>query len=83
MSNVDIVRRSYTRSGRKDMDRVMGDMPTPKSCGTRPRGLPPEAPTAGLDEVKRNIFDPLEEDWWDGFTRPRGRFSRRRRSVGP
>ena len=37
------------------------------------------ASTSGLDEVRRNIFDPLDEEWWDEFTRRPGRVPRRRR----
>jgi len=32
------------------------------------QGLPHGGLYRGLDEVKRNIFDPLDADWWDGFS---------------
>jgi len=67
MSNVDIVRRSYDAFARKDMDGVMGDM-HPEIVWHQAQGLPHGGTYHGLDEVKRNIFDPLDQDWCDGFT---------------
>ena len=67
MSNVDIVRRSYDAFSRKDLDGVMGDM-HPEIVWHQAQGLPHGGTYHGLDEVKRNIFDPLDEEWWDGFT---------------
>ena len=67
MSNVDIVKRSYEAFARHDMDGVMGDM-HPKIEWQQAQGLPHGGTYRGLDEVKRNIFDPLDEEWWDGFT---------------
>ena len=32
------------------------------------QGLPHGGLYHGLDEVRRNIFDPLDEQWWDEFT---------------
>jgi uncharacterized protein len=32
------------------------------------QGLPHGGLYHGLDEVRRNIFDPLDEEWWDEFT---------------
>ena len=32
------------------------------------QGLPHGGLYRGLDEVSRNIFDPLDEEWWDEFT---------------
>jgi uncharacterized protein len=32
------------------------------------QGLPHGGIYRGLAEVKKNIFDPLDEEWWDGFT---------------
>jgi uncharacterized protein len=67
MSNVDIVRRSYDAFSRHDMDGVMGDM-HPEIVWDQAQGLPHGGTYRGLGEVKRNIFDPLDEQWWDEFS---------------
>jgi hypothetical protein len=67
MSNVDIVKRSYDAFSRKDMDGVMGDM-HPEIVWHQAQGLPHGGTYRGLEEVKRNIFDPLDEEWWNDFT---------------
>jgi ketosteroid isomerase-like protein len=67
MSNLDIVRRSYDAFARHDLDGVMADM-HPEIVWHQAQGLPHGGTYRGLDEVKRNIFDPLDEEWWDGFT---------------
>ena len=67
MSDVDIVRRSYDAFARHDLDGVMGDM-HPEIEWNQAQGLPHGGVYHGLEEVKRNIFDPLDEEWWDGFT---------------
>ena len=67
MSNVEIVRRSYDAFSEHDMDGVMGDM-HPDIVWHQAQGLPHGGTYHGLAEVKRNIFDPLDEEWWDGFT---------------
>jgi uncharacterized protein len=67
MSNVDIVKRSYDAFSRHDLDGVMGDM-HPEIVWHQAQGLPHGGTYRGLDEVKRNIFDPLDEEWWDEFT---------------
>jgi ketosteroid isomerase-like protein len=67
MSNLDIVRRSYEAFARHDLEGVMADM-HPEIVWHQAQGLPHGGTYRGLDEVKRNIFDPLDEEWWDGFT---------------
>jgi ketosteroid isomerase-like protein len=67
MSNVDIVKRSYDAFSRHDMDGVMGDM-HPEIEWVQAQGLPHGGTYRGLGEVKRNIFDPLDQEWWDAFT---------------
>jgi ketosteroid isomerase-like protein len=66
MSNVDIVKRSYDAFSRHDMEGVMGDM-HPEIVWHQAQGLPHGGTYRGLDEVKRNIFDPLDAEWWDEF----------------
>jgi uncharacterized protein len=67
MANVDIVKRSYEAFARKDMAGVLGDMHSDIEW-QQAQGLPHGGVYRGLDEVKRNIFDPLDEEWWDAFT---------------
>jgi uncharacterized protein len=64
---VDIVRRSYDAFERGDMDAVMADM-HPEIEWHQAQGLPHGGLYRGLDEVRRNIFDPLDEEWWNEFT---------------
>src|SRR3954469_921759 len=67
MTNVEIVKRSYEAFGRGDMDGVLGDMHAEIEWH-QAQGLPHGGFYRGLEEVKRNIFDPLDEDWWDGVS---------------
>jgi uncharacterized protein len=67
MGNVDIVKRSYEAFARKDMAGVLGDM-HPDIEWQQAQGLPHGGVYRGLDEVKKNIFDPLDEEWWNEFT---------------
>lgn len=67
MTSVDIVRRSYDAFARDDMDGVLADM-HPDIEWHQAQGLPHGGLYHGLDEVKRNIFDPLDDEWWDEFT---------------
>jgi ketosteroid isomerase-like protein len=66
VSAVDIVRRSYEAFARDDMDGVMADM-HPEIEWHQAQGLPHGGTYHGLAEVRRNIFDPLDEEWWDEF----------------
>jgi ketosteroid isomerase-like protein len=67
MAPVDIVRRSYVAFARGDLDAVMADM-HPEIEWHQAQGLPHGGLYRGLDEVRRNIFDPLDQEWWEGFT---------------
>jgi len=66
VSAVDIVRRSYEAFARDDMDGVLADM-DPDIEWHQAQGLPHGGYYRGLAEVRRNIFDPLDEEWWDEF----------------
>jgi len=66
MSNVEIVERSYDAFARGDMDGVVADM-HPDIEWNQAQGLPHGGDYHGLDEVRRNIFDPLDAEWWDDF----------------
>jgi ketosteroid isomerase-like protein len=67
MTAVEIVRRSYVAFARGDLDAVLADM-HPDIEWHQAQGLPHGGLYRGLEEVRRNIFDPLDEDWWDDFT---------------
>ena len=67
MPNVTIVRRSYVAFAAHDMDGVVGDM-HPDIVWHQAQGLPHGGVYYGLEEVRRNIFDPLDRDWWSEFT---------------
>jgi ketosteroid isomerase-like protein len=67
MSSVDLVKRSYEAFARGDMDGVLGDM-DPKIEWQQAQGLPHGGTYCGLEEVRRNIFDPLDAEWWDEFS---------------
>jgi ketosteroid isomerase-like protein len=67
MSAVDLVKRSYVAFERGDMDGVLGDM-DPGIEWQQAQGLPHGGTYHGVEEVRRNIFDPLDEQWWDEFT---------------
>jgi ketosteroid isomerase-like protein len=64
---VDLVRRSYDAFDSGDMDAVVADM-HPEIEWHQAQGLPHGGLYHGIDEVRRNIFDPLDEQWWDEFT---------------
>jgi uncharacterized protein len=67
MSSVEIVKRSYDAFARHDMDGVLGDMHDDIEWH-QAQGLPHGGLYRGLAEVRRNIFDPLDEQWWDEFS---------------
>ena len=67
MRPVEIVKRSYDAFERKDMDGVVGDMHE-DIVWEQAQGLPHGGVYRGLAEVRRNIFDPLDADWWDEFS---------------
>lgn len=67
MAPVDLVKRSYEAFARGDLDGVLGDMDSEIEWH-QAQGLPHGGLYRGLDEVRRNIFEPLDESWWDGFT---------------
>ena len=64
--SVAIATRSYEAFARDDMDAVLADM-HPDIEWHQAQGLPHGGFYRGLGEVRRNIFDPLDRDWWDEF----------------
>jgi ketosteroid isomerase-like protein len=67
VTNVATTRRSYEAFARDDMDAVVADM-HPEIEWHQAQGLPHGGFYKGLAEVRRAIFDPLDEQWWDEFT---------------
>jgi uncharacterized protein len=66
LSSAAIAARSYEAFARDDMDAVLADM-HPDIEWHQAQGLPHGGHYRGLDEVRRNIFDPLDRDWWEEF----------------
>jgi ketosteroid isomerase-like protein len=67
MGNLQLVQRSYEAFARDDLDAVLADM-HPEIEWHQAQGLPHGGFYRGVDEVRRNIFDPLDDEWWDEFT---------------
>jgi len=62
MSAVPIAVRSYEAFASGDMDVVLADT-HPDIEWHRAQGLPHGGLYRGIDEVRRNVFDPLDRDW--------------------
>ena len=67
MTNLEIVQRSYASFSRGDLDAVLADL-DPAIEWHQAQGLPHGGLYHGVDEVRRNIFEPLEAGWWSEFT---------------
>ena len=67
MTALDLVKRSYAAFDRDDMDAVLADMDT-EIVWEQAQGLPHGGIYHGVDAVRRNVFDPLDEQWWDEFS---------------
>ncbi len=65
--NLDIVKRSYDSFARGDMDAVVADM-ADDIVWYQAQGLAHGGTYQGLAEVRANVFDPLDRDWWSEFT---------------
>lgn len=66
-SPLQIVRDSYEAFDRQDLDGVLAAL-DPSIEWQQAQGLPHGGTYIGTDAVRRNIFDPLDRDWWDEFT---------------
>jgi uncharacterized protein len=73
MRPVEIVRRCYVAFERGDLDAVLADF-DPQIEWQQAQGLPHGGVYHGVDAVRRNIFEPLEADWWDEFSAPPAEF---------
>lgn len=67
MSNLEIVRRSYAAFERGDLDAVLADL-DPEIEWHQAQGLPHGGLYRGRDEVRRNVFEPLDAEWWSEFS---------------
>jgi len=67
MDNVGLVERSYIAFERDDLDAVLADM-HPDIEWHQAQGLPHGGLYHGVDEVRKNIFEPLDEAWWSEFS---------------
>ena len=67
MGNLAIVQRSYEAFARGDMAAVLADMDD-RIEWQQAQGLPHGGVYHGVGEVRANIFDPLDRDWWSEFT---------------
>ena len=67
MSAVELVKRSYEAFARGDLDAVMADMHDEIEWH-QAQGLPHGGFYRGRDDVRRSIFDPLEDEWWEEFS---------------
>jgi ketosteroid isomerase-like protein len=65
--NLALVQRSYASFEDGDLDAVLADM-HPDIEWHQAQGLPHGGFYRGVDEVRRNIFEPLDAEWWDEFT---------------
>ena len=66
MSNVAIAKRSYEAFERKDLDAVVADMDE-EIRWEQAQGLPHGGLYEGLAAVRRNVFEPLDAEWWSEF----------------
>jgi ketosteroid isomerase-like protein len=64
---IEIARSSYEAFARDDLDGVLADLDDDIEW-QQAQGLPHGGVYRGIAEVRRNIFDPLDRDWWDEFT---------------
>ena len=67
MAAVELVKRSYEAFARDDLDGVLADM-HPAIEWHQAQGLPHGGYYRGVDEVRRNIFEPLDAEWWEEFS---------------
>jgi ketosteroid isomerase-like protein len=67
MSNLEIVQRSYDAFERGDLAAVLADL-DPEIEWYQAQGLPHGGLYRGRDEVSRNVFEPLDAEWWSEFS---------------
>ena len=73
MDNIAIARSSYEAFGRGDLDGALVMMDEDIEWH-QAQGLPHGGLYHGVDEVRKNIFEPLDEAWWSEFSATPGEF---------
>ena len=66
MSFVPVATRSYEAFARGAMDAVLADMHEDIEWH-QAQGLAHGGVYHGIDQVRQNVFDPLDRDWWEEF----------------
>lgn len=66
-SPLEITQQAYQAFDRSDLDGVLADLDDDIEW-QQAQGLPHGGTYLGITEVRKNIFDPLDRDWWDEFT---------------
>jgi len=66
MSFVELAAQSYAAFALGDLDAVVENMHDDIEWH-QAQGLAHGGVYYGLDEVRRNVFHPLDRDWWDEF----------------
>jgi len=64
---VESIRESYAAFARGDLEGALGLLHDDVEWH-QAQGLPHEGLYRGLDEVRKNVFEPLDRDWWSEFT---------------
>jgi ketosteroid isomerase-like protein len=64
---LDLVRGSYEAFERGDLEGALAHI-DPDVEWHQAEGLPHGGVYRGLVEVRRNVFDPLDRDWWSEFS---------------
>jgi uncharacterized protein len=67
VTNLDRVRESYVAFARGDLEGALAHFADDVRW-EQAQGLPHGGTYDGMDEVRRNVFDPLDRDWWTSFT---------------
>ena len=66
-SPLEIAQRAYVAFDRDDLDGVLADLDDAIEW-QQAQGLPHGGTYHGIADVRKNVFDPLDRDWWDEFT---------------
>jgi uncharacterized protein len=64
--SVDAVQQSYEAFARHDLDGALAMMDE-DIVWHQAQGLPHGGIYHGLAEVRSNVFDPIDESWWENF----------------
>ena len=67
MSHVDRIRDAYDAFERGDLDGALEPV-SDDVVWEQAQGLPHGGTYRGLAEVRRNVFEPLDRDWWSEFS---------------